>query len=153
MAGWHHWLNGHESEWTLGVGDGQGGLACCDSWGRKESDTTERLSWTELNSKTWLIIRISQVAFSVYRLQGLTPYLLNLNLWGWAYKFVFKYTHTQIHRHVLTRIQIHRHTPSCMGQSWEPWSKVHRRTRSGWSVFYYLQIVSSLYLITLLWNN
>ena len=49
MAGWHHWLNGHESEWTLGVGDGQGGLACCDSWGRKESDTTERLNWTELN--------------------------------------------------------------------------------------------------------
>ena len=33
MAGWHHWLNGHESEWTPGVGDGQGGLACCNSWG------------------------------------------------------------------------------------------------------------------------
>ena len=49
MAGWHHWLNGRESEWTPGVGDGQGGLACCDSWGRKESDTTERLNWTELN--------------------------------------------------------------------------------------------------------
>ena len=49
MAGWHHWLNGCESEWILGVGDGQGGLACCDSWGRKESDTTERLNWTELN--------------------------------------------------------------------------------------------------------
>ena len=49
MAGWHHWLNGRESEWTPGVGDGQGGLACCDSWGCKESDTTERLNWTELN--------------------------------------------------------------------------------------------------------
>ena len=48
MAGWHHWLNGHESEWTPGVGDGQGGLVCCDSWGRKESDTTEWLNWTEL---------------------------------------------------------------------------------------------------------
>ena len=48
MAGWHHWLDGRESEWTLGVGDGQGGLACCDSWGRKDSDTTERLNWTEL---------------------------------------------------------------------------------------------------------
>ena len=45
MAGWHHWLDGRESEWTLGVGDGQGGLACCDTWGHKESDTTERLSW------------------------------------------------------------------------------------------------------------
>ena len=47
MAGWHHWLDGRESQWTPEVGDGQGGLACCDSWGRKESDTTERLNWTE----------------------------------------------------------------------------------------------------------
>ena len=47
MAGWHHWLDGHESEWTSGVGDGQGGLACCDSWGCKELDTTEWLNWTE----------------------------------------------------------------------------------------------------------
>ena len=46
MAWWHHWLDGRESEWTPGVGDGQGGLACCDSWGRKESDTTEWLNWT-----------------------------------------------------------------------------------------------------------
>ena len=50
MSGWHHWLDGRESEWTPGVGDGQGGLACCDSWGRKESDTTEWLNWTELKS-------------------------------------------------------------------------------------------------------
>ena len=48
MAGWHHWLDGRESEWTPGVGDGQGGLACCDSWGSKESDTTERLIWSDL---------------------------------------------------------------------------------------------------------
>ena len=48
MAGWNHGLNGRESEWTLGAGDGQGGLACCDSWGRKELDTTEQLNWTEL---------------------------------------------------------------------------------------------------------
>ena len=48
MAGWHHWLNGREFEWTLGVGDGQGGLACCDSWGCKESDTTEWLIWSDL---------------------------------------------------------------------------------------------------------
>ena len=44
MAGWHHGLDGHESERTPGVGDGQGGLACCDSWGHKESDMTERLN-------------------------------------------------------------------------------------------------------------
>ena len=47
QVGWHHWLNGHGFGWTLEVGDGQGGLACCRSWGRKESDTTERLNWTE----------------------------------------------------------------------------------------------------------
>ena len=48
MAGWHHRLDGLEFEWTPGDGDGQGGLACCDSWGRKESDTTEQLNdWTE----------------------------------------------------------------------------------------------------------
>ena len=48
MVGWHHWLNGHGFGWTLGVGDGLGGLACCGSWGRKESDTTEWLNWTGL---------------------------------------------------------------------------------------------------------
>ena len=49
--GWDGWMasliDGRESEWTPGAGDGQGGLVCCDSWGRKESDTTERLNWTE----------------------------------------------------------------------------------------------------------
>ena len=49
MAGWHHWHDGRESEWTQGVGDRQGGLAYCNSRGRKESDMTERLNWTELN--------------------------------------------------------------------------------------------------------
>ena len=48
MAGWHHRLEEHEFEWTPGIGDGQGGLACCDSWGCKELDTTEWLNWTEL---------------------------------------------------------------------------------------------------------
>ena len=48
MVGWHHRLNGHEFKQALGVGDGQGGLACCSVWGSKESDTTERLNWTEL---------------------------------------------------------------------------------------------------------
>ena len=49
MVGWHHRLNGHEFGLTPGVGDGQGGLVCCGSWGHKESDMTERLNWTELN--------------------------------------------------------------------------------------------------------
>ena len=47
IVGWHHRLNGHEFEQAPGVGDGQGGLACCDPWGRKELDTTEQLNWTE----------------------------------------------------------------------------------------------------------
>ena len=48
MAGWHHWLDGHESEWTPGVGDGHGGLVCCDSWGRKVGhDWVTELNWTE----------------------------------------------------------------------------------------------------------
>ena len=58
MAGWHHWLNGRESGWTPGVGDGQGGLVCCDSWGPKESEMTERLNWTE-RSKVSVIIKIN----------------------------------------------------------------------------------------------
>ena len=47
MVGWHHWLKGHEFEYALGVGDGQGGLACCSPWGCKEPETTERLNWLE----------------------------------------------------------------------------------------------------------
>ena len=59
MAGWHHWLDGPESEWTPGVGDGQGGLVCFNSWGGKESDTTERLNWTELKENfNWLYIML-----------------------------------------------------------------------------------------------
>ena len=56
MVGWHHQLNGHGFGCTPGVGDGQGELACCGSWGRKESDTTELLNWTELrvhHEKRW----------------------------------------------------------------------------------------------------
>ena len=51
MVGWHHWLNGYGFGCTLGVGDGQRGLECCSPWGRKESDTTEQLNWTELNGR------------------------------------------------------------------------------------------------------
>ena len=51
MAGWHHLLDGRESEWTLGVGDGQGGLACCDSWVAKSQ--TRLSDWTELLRIKW----------------------------------------------------------------------------------------------------
>ena len=69
MAGWHHQLNAHEFGWTLGVGDGQGGLACCDSWGCKESDTTEGLNWKDV-IKTFLYVclcllkNFSRIVFS-----------------------------------------------------------------------------------------
>ena len=49
MVGWHYWHNGHGFGWTPGVGDGQGGLACCGSCGCKELDTSEWLNWTELH--------------------------------------------------------------------------------------------------------
>ena len=61
MVQWHHLLNGHEFEQAPRVGEGQGSLVCCSPWGRKESDTTEQLNWTELihrkalNSLTWVI--------------------------------------------------------------------------------------------------
>ena len=66
MSIWHHWFNGHEFEWTLRVGEGQGGLACSNSWSRKESDTTEWLNWTEL--------RIQRTQKSLPFLQLLTVY-------------------------------------------------------------------------------
>ena len=50
MAGWHHQLDAHEFEWTPEVGDGQGDLACYDSWGCKELDMTERVNWTKMNN-------------------------------------------------------------------------------------------------------
>ena len=65
MVGWHHRLNEHGFGLTLGIGHGQGGLLCCGSWGRKESDTTERLNWTEVNHihnlgiKKYIIISIN----------------------------------------------------------------------------------------------
>ena len=67
MAGWHHRFDGHEFEWTLGVGDGQGGLACCSSWGWKESDTTEWLNW--LN---WMTVDVKKLFICLLS----TPFIL-----------------------------------------------------------------------------
>jgi len=56
MAGWHYWLDGRESEWTPGVGDGQGGLACCDSWGRRVGhDWATELNWSDKYLKSLTI--------------------------------------------------------------------------------------------------
>ena len=62
MVGWHHWLDRHEFERALGVGDGQGSLTCCSPWGRKESDTTERFNWT---SGTSLMVQWLSVCLPV----------------------------------------------------------------------------------------
>ena len=58
MVGWHHWCHGHEFEQAPGVGVGQGGLVCYGSWGRKESDTSEQLNWTELTYSIVLILGV-----------------------------------------------------------------------------------------------
>ena len=64
IAGWHHRLDGHEFGWTQGVGARQGGLACCNSWGRKESDTTEWLNWTDGKQVELFILN---ELYSIYR--------------------------------------------------------------------------------------
>ena len=62
-AEWHHWLDGCEFEWTPGDGDGQGGLACCNWWRHKESDTTERLNWTD-----WTEVKLLLCIYRLYTL-------------------------------------------------------------------------------------
>ena len=93
MAGWHHQLDGHEFGWTPGVGDGRGGLVCCNSWGHKESDMTKRLSWLNWVSP---IPKMSNRVLWFYSLpskraifnSGLS-YVLNLRLTGEIHFFFF----------------------------------------------------------------
>ena len=71
MVGWHHRLDGHGFGWTLGVGDGQGGLACCGSWGRKELDTTEQLNWlTEVCSLEQVYCQLTNFHYIILSLTG-----------------------------------------------------------------------------------
>ena len=76
MAGWHHWVDAHEFGWTPGVGDGQGGLVCCDSWGRQESDMTEQLNWKLYKDKL----------YKHFRFQILSPMSWRLSVWALEYK-------------------------------------------------------------------
>ena len=64
MVGWHHWLDGHGFGWTPRVGDGQGGLVCCSSWGHKQLDMTGWLNWTELNWTDYPLISIRSVVMT-----------------------------------------------------------------------------------------
>ena len=84
MAGWHHRLDAYEFGWTLGVGGGQGGLACCNSWGRKESDTTEWLNWTELNwvqDKTFWTLVVQKCGYTkCYWTKCVSPVVLAVKI-------------------------------------------------------------------------
>ena len=74
MAGWRHRLDGHEFVWTPVGGNGQGGLACCNSWGHKESDTIERLNWTDI---FFLPLRVLQEHSKIFL--KWSPYLFSLS--------------------------------------------------------------------------
>ena len=80
MAGWHHWLNWHGFGWTPGVGDGQGGLVCCSSWGGKELEMTERLNWN------WTELVLSSIPLCK------ASFLLSAHLLARKWKEIFAYT-------------------------------------------------------------
>ena len=85
MAGWHYRLDGCEFEWTPVVCDGQGGLACCSSWGRKESDTTMWLNWTELNltpHNSIVVLQGLKFWLSLFQVQPLNHYGMVVPLSG-----------------------------------------------------------------------
>ena len=86
MAGWHHRPDGHEFEWTPEVGDGQGDLACCDSCGHKESDTTERLNWTCSQKRQWKEIKSSSNPSQAFENpQGALELIQSLRIaWNWG---------------------------------------------------------------------
>ena len=74
MVGWHHWLDGHEFEQAPGVGDGQGGLACCSRWDHKELDMTRWVNWTKLSAVHNLCLGrflhfCSKLSFHCYMIQ------------------------------------------------------------------------------------
>ena len=93
MAGWHHRLDGRECEWTPGVGDGQGGLVCCDSWGHKESDTTEHLNWTQkkITHTNFLKMTVFLIALAYFK----------LSLYKWSLKEIYFHFKTLFKKYIL----------------------------------------------------
>ena len=79
MVGWHHWLNGHEFEKAPGVGDGQRSLACCSPWGRKESDMTEWLNWTDSTKRKGRKEDITEINSWLYVSLCITLLLINIS--------------------------------------------------------------------------
>ena len=135
MAGWHHWLDGREFEWTPGVDGGQGGLACCNSWGLKESDMTERLNWTDsvYEQVVTLLIRQVQDLFenSLFPLLcGLSPITsqkrLSKLLWIEGFKAIWKIAVITVCLYVHTCTQLLSHvqlfatppTVACQAPYW-----------------------------------
>jgi len=94
MDGWHHWLDGRESQWTLGVGIGQGGLACCNSWGHKESDTTERLIWSDgafvSDMVSWYPTILPKYYLLIQSVPSLTPHPIHILLATFNTEFLKK---------------------------------------------------------------
>ena len=92
MVGWHHWLNGHEFGETPAVGDGQGGLACCSSWGHKELDTTAWLNWTEC-LWCWASFHVLTgqlyIFFGEMSIQILCPFKNYLSFYRWIVRVLY----------------------------------------------------------------
>ena len=88
MVGWHHWLNGHEFEWPLGVGDGQGGLASCGPWSCKDLDMTKRLNWIELN---WITCKTCVNCFLIWLFKIMLFYWLFICPFDKSFSFLFQY--------------------------------------------------------------
>ena len=87
MVGWHHRLNGHGFGWILGVGDGQGGLACCGSWDCKELDTTEQLNWTEYVSfvlSRFVCIKLFATLWTLAHQAPLSMGILQVRILEWV---------------------------------------------------------------------
>ena len=96
MAGWHHRLDGCEFEWTQGVGDGQGGLAGCNSWGCKESDMTEQLNWTDCGRASCIKPFPNSLTSSFLTPLGAVPLIAGLQL-GHLRPVTLKDHHLGIH--------------------------------------------------------
>ena len=93
MIGWHHWLNGYEFEQALGVGDGEGSLACCSPWGHKESDTTKRPNLTEALETRRLIKIIAKTWFQSW-IQNIHN---NMLLKHWKIRRAYEKEHKAAH--------------------------------------------------------
>ena len=119
MAGWHHGLDGRESEWTPGDGDGHGGLVCCISWGRKESDMTERLNWTDSSTGANMhtVAKLPTIHFLLFQSHAILeiwPIHIKLNLTVW-YTFLENYS------------------PSCIYSSWRNFNLIKSQSSHDFS--------------------